>query len=72
MKNNLKFLFPNIAKEWHPTKNSNLKPDKVTKSSGKKVWWECINGHEWKTSISHRTNGQNCPHCFAIKRKSLS
>ena len=70
--NSLKFLFPNITKEWHPTKNNNLKPDKVTKSSGKKVWWKCIKGHEWKTSISHRTNGRNCPHCFTIRRKSQS
>jgi len=70
--NSLKFLFPNVAKEWHPSKNTNLKPEDVTKSSGKRVWWKCINGHEWKTSISHRTNGQNCPYCFAIRRKSLS
>ena len=70
--NSLKFLFPNIAKEWHPNKNGNLKPENVTKSSGKKVWWKCSKNHEWETSISHRTKGRNCPHCFTIRRKLLS
>ena len=59
----LKFLFPEIAKEWHPTKNGNLKPDDVTKSSNKKVWWKCSNNHEWKAVIANRTNGRNCPYC---------
>ena len=61
--NNLEFLFPEIAKEWHPTKNSNLKPEDVTKGSNKKVWWKCIKGHEWKTFIYSRTSGRNCPKC---------
>ena len=30
-KNNLRLFFPQIAKEWHPTKNGNLKPEKVSK-----------------------------------------
>jgi hypothetical protein len=53
--NNLNFLYPDIAKEWHPIKNANLKPTDVTKSSGKKVWWICSYGHEWETVISTRT-----------------
>jgi Zn ribbon nucleic-acid-binding protein len=62
--NNLKFLSPNIAKEWHSTKNNNLKPEDFVKGSNKKVWWKCIKGHEWKTQISSRTNsGTNCPKC---------
>jgi very-short-patch-repair endonuclease len=61
--NNLKFLCPEIAKEWHPAKNGNLKPNEVRKSSHKKVWWLCSKGHEWITSIQHRTNGSNCPKC---------
>ena len=61
--NNLKFLFPNIAKEWHPTKNNNLRPEDVTKRSGKKVWWLCSKGHEWNTPVHIRTTGKNCPYC---------
>lgn len=62
--NNLKFLFPDLAKEWHPTKNGNLKPEHIFKSSNKKVWWLCANGHEWLTKNSHRvSSGSNCPKC---------
>jgi len=34
--NCLATLNPTLAKEWHPTKNNELTPDKVTSSSGKK------------------------------------
>jgi len=61
--NNLKFLFPEIAKEWHPTKNGDLKPENIVKSSGKKVWWLCPKGHEWIAKVAHRSNGSNCPYC---------
>ena len=61
--NNLKFSNPNLAKEWHPTKNGELKPDEVTPVSGKKVWWLCIKGHEWESQISNRSNGKGCPYC---------
>ncbi len=62
--NNLKFLFPEIAKEWHYEKNYPLKPEDLTKSSGKKVWWLCSEGHEWKTAVHARTGKKTkCPHC---------
>ena len=31
---------PELAKEWHPTKNDNLTADDVTAGSGKKVYSE--------------------------------
>lgn len=68
--NSLEILYPNIAKEWHPTKNGNLLPILVASKSHKKVWWLCQKGHEWKTTISHRSNGSNCPECN--KEKSTS
>ena len=54
---------PEIAKEWHPTKNGDLKPENFKSGSNKKVWWTCQKGHEWLTGISHRTQGTNCPYC---------
>ena len=58
---------PKLSKEWHPTKNDTLTPNDVTLYSGKKVWWKCGNGHEWKTSICHRTIcGTGCPSCSKI------
>lgn len=58
---------PEIANEWHPSKNGNLKPDEVTIHSAKKVWWKCQKGHEWKAIIASRTAGNNCPYCNGRK-----
>lgn len=56
-------LRPDLAKEWHPTKNT-LRPRQVTKGSGKKVWWKCKKGHVWQARILDRTiNGSSCPYC---------
>ena len=64
--NNLKFLFPKVAEEWHSTKNGNLTPEDVTKGSSKKIWWLCLKGHEWLTSVKSRTRGSKCPICKKI------
>jgi hypothetical protein len=58
-------LNPELAKEWHPTKNGNLTPDYVTAGSNKKVWWKCPKGddHEWQASINDRNRGRGCPFC---------
>ena len=57
--------YPNIAKEWHPTKNGSLTPVDVAPFSNKKVWWMCYKGHEWSAAISARTGKAHsgCPVC---------
>ena len=64
--NDLETLKPVIASEWNYKKNK-LTPSEVTSSSSKKVWWKCSKGHEWETTISHRTRGLNCPYCSGKK-----
>ena len=59
--------YPDIAEEWHPTKNGELKPTDITANSNKKVWWICENGHEWETVVSYRTKGCHCPICAGKK-----
>lgn len=62
----LQALSPEIAMEWHPTKNVPLTPDRVRPGSGKKVWWQCSKdpSHEWQTRIDHRARlGSGCPFC---------
>jgi hypothetical protein len=55
---------PDIAQEWHPTKNGSLTPASVVAGSGKKVWWICPKGHQWKTSVMHRALSKTgCPYC---------
>ena len=53
--NNLQKLNPNIAREWHPNKNGDLKPNSVRIGSHKRVWWKCKKGHEWEAAIKKRT-----------------
>jgi hypothetical protein len=63
--NSLKIKKPEISKEWHPTKNNDLKPINIYYSSTKKVWWKCPKGddHEWSISPQSRSNGSGCPIC---------
>jgi len=62
--NCLETNFPKIAKEWNYNKNGDLTPKNVIFGSGKKVWWKCKSGHEWKTTIVNRTRlKNNCPYC---------
>lgn len=62
-KDSFQLRFPELAKEWHPTKNGTLTPEQVTHGSNKKVWWRCTKGHEWQTSVWSRIQGHNCPYC---------
>ena len=59
--NQLSTNFPNLIKQWHPKNDRG--PETFTIKSAIRVWWLCENGHEWKTTISHRTGGTNCPYC---------
>ena len=70
LKGSLAENMPDLAKEWHPTKNGDLIPTDVTIASGKKVWWKCSKcGHEWQTAVSDRGWGhRGCPECAKIKR----
>ncbi len=72
--NDLATTHPEIAKEWHPTKNGNLTPQDVVHGTGKKVWWLCSQGHEYQATVLHRTqeNGTSCPICNSGKQTSFA
>ena len=53
--NDLSTTHPELAKEWHPTKNGKLKPTDVVSGSGKKVWWLNKSGREWQAIIGNRS-----------------
>ena len=69
-KNDLKTINPQLADEWHPTKNGTLQPTDVVYGSGKKAWWlepydDPITGKhfdfEWEATVSSRSKGAGCP-----------
>ena len=66
--NDLATVRPDIAAEWHPTRNGDLSPSMVLPYSGKKVWWLCPKGHAYATSIINRTKiNSGCPYCAGQK-----
>jgi hypothetical protein len=72
--NSLRAVHPELARQWHPTRNRPLTPNDVTARSGKRVWWRCTANprHLWEAMVHSRTNTDppsGCPHCWAIRRR---
>ncbi|MEV8274315.1 zinc-ribbon domain-containing protein [Microbacterium sp. NPDC077184] len=54
---------PDLAGQWHSS--NKLRPDEVVPGSGKKVVWQCAEGHTWTAAIYRRhVLGTGCPFCF--------
>ncbi len=70
--NDLATINPELAKEWHPTKNRDLLPTQFTAGSSRvKIWWLCPKGHEYQATIANRTNGTGCPICEKERKTSF-
>ena len=59
--------YPEIAREWHPTKNATV-PEHISARSKQRVWWLCPMGHEYQTDVGTRTRedgkATGCYECF--------
>jgi len=55
--------YPDLSKQWHPSKNGSLTPSDVAPHSGRRVWWTCPGGHDWQAIISSRSRGHGFPYC---------
>jgi hypothetical protein len=64
--NDLVTTYPEIARDWHPTLNGDLRPQSFTRGSDKRIWWQCPGyvEHVWQTSI---INKRGCPYCSGQK-----
>jgi predicted metal-binding protein len=62
-------LYPEIAAEWHPTKNGDLLPSQIKGTHTAAVWWLCRHcDREWKVSPRNRAGGgAGCRRCAAQK-----
>ena len=61
---------PDLAAEFHPSKNGDHSPQKLTGGTNFRLWWKCTTisekpcGHEWRTSGANRTRVKSgCPVC---------
>ena len=65
--NDLASTHPQLAAEWHPTKNYPTTASDVFAGTRKEYWWKCEKGHEWKAEVASRSNGKGCPYCSGKK-----
>jgi len=72
-KKSLAVVKPQIAAQWHPTKNGTVRPTDVMSASGMKAWWICEVNHEWESQIYSRTssNQTGCPICSQSSISSI-
>ncbi len=69
-KTNLASHSPLLSKEWHPTKNGYLSPEKTAYNSNSKVWWLCAEGHSWDEYVATRVNqGVKCRYCRSLAHR---
>jgi Zn finger protein HypA/HybF involved in hydrogenase expression len=64
--NSIAYTRPDLALQWHPTKNGKRTPENTVAGTGKRIWWLCQDcDKEWKVSGSSRTSksGTGCPSC---------
>ena len=59
---------PELAKEWHPTKNS-ISPKQIAANSNFYAWWLGKCGHEWPAYVYSRNAGCGCPICRGLRVK---
>ena len=65
---------PDLANEWHPTKNGDLSPYDISSGRFQPVWWLCPQcGHEWMASPNNRKRGVGCPCCSGrVPKKGIN
>lgn len=66
-------LYPDVAEEWHPTKNGVLAPNHVGPGSEKKAWWRCPRcGAVYCRRIATQVHGAGtCPQCKTTRTQRL-
>lgn len=70
--NDLATVAPDIAREWHPTKNGSLRPSDITARNRQSVWWLGKCDHEWTASPYNRVvRHSGCPTCYQTRRVSF-
>ena len=61
--NDLGTRFPELAMEWHASKNFPLTPQEIAAKAKASYWWLCSSGHDWMAAVYSRANGNGCPQC---------
>lgn len=67
--NDLRTLHPDLAAQWHPTRNGTNTPETTLPGSHEAAWWRCDMGHSWQAMVFSRTGPKQsgCPYCTGRK-----
>ncbi len=67
-KNPLAIARPDLAKQFHPSKNPGISPDEISYLHKEEVWWLCEKGHEWSEKVSSRSRQkkEGCKICGSL------
>ena len=70
--NDLATTHPDIARQWHPTMNGELKPTQVSKGYKFKVWFKCDKcGKAYDSYLGNKIKGfGKCPYCCNHKSRA--
>jgi hypothetical protein len=55
-----------LMREWHPSKNRDLDPSRVSYGSSRQIWWQCSvsEDHVWLATVANRiVLRRGCPFC---------
>lgn len=69
--NDLATMKPDLASEWHPTKNLPKYPNEIAPAAKNEYWWQCSQNHEWSAAVYARSAGNGCPDCSKYNPISL-
>ena len=72
--NRLSINRPQLAQQWHPTKNGTLTPADVSVGSRRRVWWVCPQNseHVWSSPVAARARDQDgCKWCAPALRSRI-
>jgi hypothetical protein len=64
--NDLATTHPELAEQWHPSKNGELRPEQTIFARRDPCWWICLLDHAWSLPPRMRMRGKNvsgCPFC---------
>lgn len=78
-RNDLATVRPDLALEWHPTKNGALRPEDVCAWGSYHAWWQVeVERYgrrfvlEWQAIVSNRTGGAGCPYTSVPPKRILA
>lgn len=67
--------YPQLFRDWHPTRNGTLGPQDVSPGSGRRCWWQCsvADDHVWEATAHNRVGGgRGCPMCAGQRASSTN